>query len=92
MLDFTLLSSKKLPFWEILLILFLFALYLVPSFSMGSTMLLLLLLAYCVYIVLIDSEMFSPVVVPLVLIMLLKLMVSLINYMPNLRIRELVVK
>ena len=71
MLDFTLLSSKKLPFWEILLILFLFALYLVPSFSMGSTMLLLLLLAYCVYIVLIDSEMFSPVVVPLVLIMLL---------------------
>lgn len=71
MLDFTLLSSKKLPFWEILLILFLFALYLVPSFAMGSTTLLLLLLAYCVYIVLIDSEMFSPVVVPLVLITLL---------------------
>lgn len=71
MLDFTLLSRKKLPFWEILLIVYLFVAYLLPSFSLGSTTLLLLLLAYCVYLVFIDQDMFSPVVVPLVLIFLL---------------------
>ncbi len=70
-MDFTLLSRKKLPIWEILLILYLFAAYLVPSFSMGSTTLLLLLLVYCAYIVFIDPEMFSTVVVTLVLIFLL---------------------
>lgn len=68
MLDFTLLSRKKLPFWEILLIIYFFVAYLLPSFSLGSTMLLLLLLAYCVYIVFIDQDMFTAVVVPLLLI------------------------
>ncbi len=71
MLDFTLLSRKKLPFWEILLIIYFFVAYLLPSFSLGSTMLLLLLLVYCVYVVFIDQEMFSAVVVPLVLIFFL---------------------
>lgn len=67
-MDFTLLSRKKLPIWEILLIIYLFVAYLVPSFSLGSTMLLLLLLVYCVYMVFIDPDMFSAVVVPLLLI------------------------
>lgn len=67
-MDFTLLSSKKLPIWEILLIIYLFVAYLVPSFSLGSTMLLLLLLVYCVYMVFIDPDMFTAVVVPLLLI------------------------
>lgn len=71
MLDFTLLSRKKLPFWEILLIIYLFVAYLVPSFSLGSTTLLLLLLMYCVYMVFIDQDMFSAVVVPLLLIVFL---------------------
>ena len=68
MFDFTLLSRKKLPFWEILLIIYLCVAYLVPSFSLGSTMLLLLLLVYCVYMVFIDPDMFTAVVVPLLLI------------------------
>lgn len=70
-MNFTLLSRSKLPIWEILLILYLFVAYLLPSFSIGSTMLLLLLLAYCVYIVFIDPEMFSVVVIPLLLIVFL---------------------
>ena len=67
-MNFTLLSRRKLPFWEILLIIYLFATYLVPSISMGSTTLLLLLLVYCVYIVFIDQDLFLTVVVPLLLI------------------------
>lgn len=67
-MDLTLLSRKKLPFWEILLIIYLFVAYLVPSFSLGSTTLLLLLLVYCAYIVFIDSEMFTSVAIPLLLI------------------------
>lgn len=70
-MDFTLLSRKKLPSWEILLIIYLFAAYLVPSVSMGSTVLLLLLLAYCAYIVFIDPKMFATVAIPLMLIFLL---------------------
>lgn len=71
MFDFTLLSRKKLPFWEILLIVYLLTVYLIPSASMGSTILLLLLLAYCAYIVFVDPKMFSPVIIPLLLIVFL---------------------
>ena len=71
MFDFTLLSRKKLPFWEILLIVYLLTVYLIPSASIGSTVLLLLLLAYCAYIVFVDPKMFSPVIIPLLLIVFL---------------------
>lgn len=73
MLDFTLLSRRKLPFWEILLIIYFLVAYLLPSFSLGSTMLLLLILAYCVYAVFIDQKMFAAVAVPLVLAFLIAL-------------------
>ena len=78
-MDFTLLSRKKLPFWEILLIIFLFAAYLLPSFALGSTTLLLLLLVYCVYIVFIDQDLFLTVVVPLLLIFALAAAYSLLT-------------
>lgn len=78
-MNFTLLSRTKLPFWEILLIIYLFAAYLVPSVSLGSTMLLLLLLVYCAYIVFIDQEMFTTVVVPLVLICFLAVAYALLT-------------
>ena len=80
-MNFTLLSRSKLPFWEILLILYLFAVYLIPSFALGPITLFLLLLAYCVYIVLIDQEMFLTVATPLVLIALLTLAYALLTNM-----------
>lgn len=80
-MNFTLLSRSKLPIWEILLILYLFAVYLIPSFALGPVTLFLLLLAYCVYIVLIDQEMFLTVAIPLVLIALLTLAYALLTNM-----------
>ena len=70
-MNFTLLSRSKFPAWEILFILYLFAAYLVPSFALGATTMLFLLLAYCVYLVFVDQKLFTTVVVPLILILLL---------------------
>lgn len=82
MLDFTLLSSKKLPFWEILLILFLFALYLVPSFSIGSTTLtLVILFAYCIYMMFIDKDLLPIIAISVALILLLALFYAILTDM-----------
>ena len=78
-MNFTLLSRTKLPFWEILLIIYLFAVYLVPSLALGSTTMLFLLLIYCAYIVFIDQKLFSTVAVPLVLILLLSFLYTVLT-------------
>lgn len=79
MFDFTLLSRKKLPFWEILLILYLFVAYLLPSFSLGSTVLLGLLLIYCAYMMIIDGDLLPIVAISLALIILLALFYTLLT-------------
>ena len=55
-MESTQLQNKKLPLWEFILIIYLFALYLIPTVSMGSTTLLLLLLVYSGYIALTDAS------------------------------------
>lgn len=67
----TLISKRKLPGWEFLSILYLFTIYLLPSSSVGSTMVLMLLLMYCGYIVLVDSSMLKTVFKILLLIVIL---------------------
>lgn len=62
-------GNKKLPFLEFIFIIYLFALYLLPAVSMGSTTLLLLLVVYCGYMVFVDKTMF-PVVAKTVLLIL----------------------
>ncbi len=78
-MDLILLSRKKLPFWEILLILYLFAAYLLPSFSLGSTILLGLLLIYSVYMMIIDADLLPIVAISLALIILLALFYALLT-------------
>lgn len=79
MLDFTLLSRKKLPFWEMLLIIYLFVSYLLPAYSLGSTTLLALLLVYCAYMMLIDMDLLPIVAISLALIILLALFYTLLT-------------
>ena len=78
-MNFTLLSRTKLPFWEILLIIYLFAAYLVPSVSLGSTMLLLLLLVYCAYMMFIDRELMPIIAISLVFIVFIALFYALLT-------------
>lgn len=81
-MNFTLLSRTKLPFWEILLIIYLFAAYLVPSFSLDSTtLLLLLLLAYCAYMMFIDRELMPIIAISIGLILLISLFYALLTDM-----------
>jgi len=81
-MNFTLLSRTKLPFWEILLIIYLFAAYLVPSFSLDSTtLLLLLLLAYCAYMMFIDRELLPIIAISIGLILLISLFYALLTDM-----------
>lgn len=81
-MNFTLLSRTKLPFWEVLLILYLFAAYLVPSFSLGSTTLLLLLLfVYCAYMTFVDKELLPIVSISVGLMLLLSLFYALLTDM-----------
>ena len=49
------LETKKLPIWEILFIIFLYAIYFLPSVSLGSTILLAILLVYCSFIAFVDQ-------------------------------------
>lgn len=79
MFNFTLLSRKKLPFWEVLLILYLFVAYLLPAYSLGSTILLALLLVYCAYMMFVDSDLLPIVAISLALIILLALFYTLLT-------------
>ncbi|MBQ6997297.1 MAG: hypothetical protein IJO72_06085 [Oscillospiraceae bacterium] len=78
-MDLVLLSRKKLPFWEILLIIYLFVAYLLPAYSLGSTILLALLLVYCAYMMIIDADLLPIVAISLVLIVLLALFYTLLT-------------
>ncbi len=78
-MDLVLLSRKKLPFWEILLIIYLFVAYLLPAYSLGSTILLALLLVYCVYMMIIDADLLPIVAISVALIILLALFYTLLT-------------
>lgn len=78
-MNFTLLSRTKLPIWEILLIIYLFVAYLVPSLSLGSTTLLMFLLVYCAYLMFIDKELLNPVATILILIFFLAIAYALLT-------------
>ena len=65
------LKERKISMPELVLIICLFALYLLPSVSIGSTTVLMLLLMFCVYLMAVDKEVFPVVLGSLALITLL---------------------
>ena len=72
-------QNKKLPFLEFILIIYLFALYLIPTISMGSTTLLILLLAYCGYLLFMDRPLANMVIGTLILIFFLAFFYALLT-------------
>lgn len=73
------LTKQKMPLLEFLFAVCLFALYLLPSVSIGSTTFLMVLLVYCVYMAVANSNMLSLVAVFLLLIAALAMFYSLLT-------------
>ncbi|MBO5339806.1 MAG: hypothetical protein J6A62_02265 [Oscillospiraceae bacterium] len=72
-------SKKELPFWELILIAYLFCPYLLPSVSLGTTLVLGLLVLYCGYLALQNRYMLKFVSGVLLLITVLALAYALLT-------------
>ena len=73
------LETKKLPMWEFLFIIFLLAIYLLPSFSLGSTTLLVILFAYCAFLLHTDKNIAPFISKSFILITVLALAYALLT-------------
>lgn len=78
-METTQLKNKRLPIVEFILIIYLFALYLIPTVSMGSTTLLMLLLVYCGYLILVDRKLAVFVLKTLLLIFFIAFFYALLT-------------
>lgn len=72
-------GEKKLPLWEFVFVVALLAIYLLPSVSIGTTIILAVILAYCGYLAFSDKNLLPTIVATMSLICILAFFYALLT-------------